>query len=289
MNRNLLTLLPVLGIMAVGVSACGDGPTDKAVGDTAAAATAPEVTFTSPGSGDEVGSRFTATIDVDDFEVDAAGVGKKSVDGRGHLHFSLDGGKYDNSKHSGANGKLAEQLGTDGKYSPSVTPEITYTDIPAGEHTLVVDLANNDHSDQGAKAATTFTVAGKTSASRSATGASGEAVSFKSVKTTAGGFTANVALSNVALDAKAVGKMAETGHGHLHFELDGGRYDSSKHSGANGKLAEQLGTDGKYSPSVAPTITYDNLPAGTHVLKVYVANNDHSESGAVATRTITVG
>lgn len=80
----------------------------------------------------------------------------------------------------------------------------------------------------------------------------------------------------------------ETGQGHLHFELDGGKFDNSKHSGANGKLAEQLGTDGKYSPSVAPTITYENLPKGKHVLKVYVANNDHSESGAVATRTITV-
>jgi hypothetical protein len=98
-----------------------------------------------------------------------------------------------------------------------------------------------------------------------------------------------VSLNKVELDPKAVGKMSEAGHGHLHFELDGGKYDSAKFSGANGKLAEQLGTDGKYSPSVAPTITYNNIPKGKHVLKVYVANNDHSESGAVATRTITVG
>ena len=284
MNRKMFTLLPVLGVMAVGVSACGDS--EDTASATPSAASGPQVSFTSPGSGAAVGSEFTAKIDIADFEVDAANVGKKSVEGRGHLHFSLDGGKYDNAKFSGANGKLAEQLGTDGKYSPSVTPQITYSGIPAGRHTLVVELANNDHSDQGAKATTTFTVKGDETAK---TGANGEAVAFEDVKTTADGFTANVKLSNVELDAKAVGKKAEAGHGHLHFELDGGKYDNSKHSGANGELAERLGTDGKYSPSVAPAITYANLPAGKHVLKAYVANNDHSESGAVATRTITVG
>ncbi|HEV2061002.1 MAG TPA: hypothetical protein VGR11_16750 [Solirubrobacteraceae bacterium] len=288
MNRKMFTLLPVLGAIAVGVSACGDS--DTATSEPARAASTPQVTFTSPSKGDEVGSKFTAKIDISGFELDPANVGKEAVEGAGHLHFSLDGGKYDNAKFSGANGKLAEQLGTDGKYSPSVTPEITYSDIPAGKHTLVVDLANNDHSDSGQRATTTFTVAGAPakSAAKDKTGANGEAVSFKDVKTSADGFTADVALSNVELDAKAVGKQAEAGHGHLHFELDGGKYDTSKHSGANGKLAEQLGTDGKYSPSVAPTITYENLPKGKHVLKVYVANNDHSESGAVATRTITV-
>jgi hypothetical protein len=284
MNRKMFTLLPVLGVVAVGVSACGGS--DNAASDMPTAASGPQVSFTSPGSGAAIGSTFTAKIDVADFDLDAANVGKKSAEGRGHLHFSLDGGKYDNAKFSGANGKLAEQLGTDGKYSPSVTPEITYSGIPAGKHTLVVDLANNDHSDQGEKATTTFTVKGDEPAR---TGRNDEAVAFKNVKTTTDGFTADVKLSNVELDAKAVGKMAEAGHGHLHFELDGGKYDNSKHSGANGKLAEQLGTDGKYSPSVAPTITYKNLPAGKHVLKAYVANNDHSESGAVATRTITVG
>jgi hypothetical protein len=30
----------------------------------------------------------------------------------------MDGGKYDFPKHSGANGRLATQLGVQGKYSP---------------------------------------------------------------------------------------------------------------------------------------------------------------------------
>ena len=284
MNRKTLTVLPVMAAMAVGVTACGGS--DDSDDATASSDPAPKVTLTSPGEGESIGSKFTAKVDLAGFKLDPKDVGKKAEDGHGHLHFSLDGGKYDSAKYSGANGKLAEQLGTDGKYSPSVAPQITYSGIPAGKHTLVVDLANNDHSDTGDKAEVTFTVAGGAEAK---TGKNGEKVAFEGVQTTPSGFTADVSLSDVELDPKAVGKMSEAGHGHLHFELDGGKYDSAKYSGANGKLAEQLGTDGKYSPSVAPTITYDNLPTGRHVLKAYVANNDHSESGAVATRTITVG
>ncbi len=50
------------------------------------------------------------------------------------------------------------KLGVDGQYSPSVEPTITYSGLPKGEHTLEVDLANNDHSETGTTASTTFTV-----------------------------------------------------------------------------------------------------------------------------------
>jgi hypothetical protein len=243
------------------------------------------VSFASPGDGESVGSKFTASVELAGFEIDPKAVGKDPVDGKGHLHFSLDGGKFDSAKYSGANGELAEQLGTDGKYSPSVTPEITYENIPAGEHTLEVDLANNDHSDSGTTATVTFTVAEETAKA----GPNGERVTIEDIQATADGFTATVALENVEIDAESVGKEPVDGKGHLHFELDGGRFDSARYSGANGELAEKLGTDGKYSPAVAPEITYSNLPKGKHTLKVYVANNDHSENGAVDERTITVG
>ena len=58
----------------------------------------------------------------------------------------------------GPNGKLAEQLGVDGQYSPSTEPTITYDGLPAGEHTLTVDLVNNDHTETGTSATVTFTV-----------------------------------------------------------------------------------------------------------------------------------
>ena len=52
----------------------------------------------------------------------------------------------------------AVKLGVDGKYSPSVTPTITYTGLPKGKHKLEVYLANNDHSNTGVEGKTTFTV-----------------------------------------------------------------------------------------------------------------------------------
>jgi hypothetical protein len=254
--------------MTLAVAACG-GDDNKA-----------KVSFTSPAEGSTVESKFTARVSLENFELDPAAVGKAKEEGKGHLHFSLDGGKYDHPKYSGANGKLAVQLGVDGKYSPSVTPDITYQGIPAGKHTLEVFLANNDHSNAGPTASTTFTVK-----------AGSPAVSFEAPKegsTVGSKFTAKVALENFQIDAAAVGKAKEKGKGHLHFALDEGKYDHPKYSGANGKLAVQLGVDGKYSPSVQPRITYQNIPAGKHTLEVYLADNDHSDVGAEAKSSFTV-
>lgn len=95
-------------------------------------------------------------------------------------------------------------------------------------------------------------------------------------------------LSNFQLAPTEVGKQAKEGHGHLHFALDEGKYDKPKYSGANGKLAVKLGVQGKYSPSVEPTITYKNLPLGEHELEVYLANNDHTNTGVEAKTSFTV-
>ena len=116
------------------------------------------VSFVSPMSGSTVAGVVNAKVVLDGFKINANDVGKAPVAGEGHLHFQMDGGKYDQPKYSGANGDLAVKLGTQGKYSPSVTPTITYSNLPAGEHTLKVYLANNDHSEAGPVAETTFTV-----------------------------------------------------------------------------------------------------------------------------------
>jgi hypothetical protein len=49
-------------------------------------------------------------------------------------------------------------LGVEGKFSPSFTRRIIYRNIPPGQHTLVAYLANNDYSNTGVQASTTFTV-----------------------------------------------------------------------------------------------------------------------------------
>ena len=97
---------------------------------------------------------------------------------------------------------------------------------------------------------------------------------------TPGTVMAKVHVTGITLAPQAVNHRAKLGQGHLHFSMDEGKYDYVKYSGPNGKLAAKLGVQGKYSPSVTPTIVYRGLPPGKHELEVYVANNDHTNTGA---------
>ena len=105
-------------------------------------------------NGAKTGAKVTFTVKLSNFKICAACVGKANTAGMGHLHFSMDGGKFDYPKYSGANGKLAVQLGIAGKYSPAVLPTITYWHLPKGKHTLRVFVVNNNHTNTGAKAST---------------------------------------------------------------------------------------------------------------------------------------
>ena len=163
MSLTKILLVPLIAIVAAfGIAACGDDDEDT----TSAAATTEETTadsdatvaFVTPADGDAVSGDVTAEVEISGFEINADAVGMAPADGEGHLHFALDGGKYDSAKYSGANGELAEQLGVDGMYSPSTEPTITYTGLPAGEHTLTVYLVNNDHSETGVEETITFEV-----------------------------------------------------------------------------------------------------------------------------------
>ena len=106
----------------------------------------------------QMGKKVVLTAKLADFTIDGKNVGKANMAGMGHLHFSVDGGKYDYEKYSGANGALAAKLGIAGKYSPSVTPSVTYTGLPKGKHTAMVFIVNNDHSNTGSSAKLVFTV-----------------------------------------------------------------------------------------------------------------------------------
>lgn len=159
------TVLPVALIAAVGVAGCGS---DSKSSSEASTKPQPQkqkisgpkigVAFKSPKPDATVGKNVTAAVKLVNFKLDPADVGKPPKPGKGHLHFSMDGGKFDYPKYSGANGQLAKKLGVTGKYSPSVAPTITYKGLPKGKHTLKVQLANNDHSNAGATASISFKV-----------------------------------------------------------------------------------------------------------------------------------
>lgn len=97
-----------------------------------------------------------------------------------------------------------------------------------------------------------------------------------------------VRVSGFRLDGKDLGKAPKRGFGHLHFRMDGGKYDRARYSRTGGALATRLGVAGRYSVATSPAITYERLPAGRHTLLVTLANNDLSETGVHARTVVTV-
>jgi len=157
--RRITALILLVAAGSLTVAACGSDEKEKSASGAKKADTGAKVEFTEPDANTTEGSKgVRAEVKLTDFKVDAAGVGKANKKGSGHLHFSVDGGKFDKPKYSGENGKLAVKLGTDGKYSPAAEPRITYEDLPPGKHTLKVELVNNDHTPAGAEATTWFKV-----------------------------------------------------------------------------------------------------------------------------------
>jgi len=104
------------------------------------------------------GSSFKTSVVLSHFHIAGNMVGKAPVPGMGHLHFMLDGGKFDYPRYSGPNGQLGKKLGVAGAYSPAIAPRITYSHLPPGRYTLVCMLANNNHTPTGVDAKQTIVV-----------------------------------------------------------------------------------------------------------------------------------
>jgi hypothetical protein len=158
-----LTILAILGSAATAASGCGTsdesgGGSSQSVGVPQANPHKGEVRFLTPTNGGKTGPAVKAKVALKHFEIAPSAVGQAPRFGQGHLHFTMDGGKYDQPRYSGKNGFLGKKLGVSGKYSPALTPTITYRHLPPGKHELVVALANNNHTSVGVQAKVTFTV-----------------------------------------------------------------------------------------------------------------------------------
>jgi hypothetical protein len=134
-------ILRVLGLFAalpaVAAAGCGDGKlsvrTPERQLPPGAAPTA-AIFLVAPQDGATVGRTFTA-------EVTMSGV---KTQGR-LLHFSLDGGQFDHPRGAG-------------RYTPASRPQMTFRDVPRGEHTLTVVVANGNRTDTDVQAASDFFV-----------------------------------------------------------------------------------------------------------------------------------
>jgi hypothetical protein len=159
-----LTIVAILGSAAAAAAGCGSssgdsgGTSSQSVGVPQANPDKGEVRFVSPANGAKTGPDVTAKVALKNFEIAPGAVGQAPRVGQGHLHFTMDGGKYDLPRYSGKNGLLGKKLGVNGKYSPALAPTITYRHLPPGKHVLVVNLANNNHTSVGVDAKVAFTV-----------------------------------------------------------------------------------------------------------------------------------
>jgi hypothetical protein len=160
-----LTILAVLGSWAAVAVGCGGSSDDGANGGSSQSSDAPqadpskgEVRFVTPAAGAKTGPKVKATVALKNFEIAPKAVGQAPRLGQGHLHFTMDGGKYDRPRYAGNNGLLGKKLGVSGTYSPALAPYITYSHLPPGKHELVVALANNNHTSVGVTAKVKFTV-----------------------------------------------------------------------------------------------------------------------------------
>ena len=70
----------------------------------------------------------------------------------------LKGASMDFAKYSGPNGILAEELGTEGHFSPATRPEIFYHELPPGFYRLTVTLAQNNLATTPYHAVTNFQI-----------------------------------------------------------------------------------------------------------------------------------
>jgi hypothetical protein len=144
----------------------------------------PRVEIVSPRNGARQTSRAVVVkTRVHDFSLAPRRFGGEPQLGEGHIRFALNrvpdcvdpvklqraeespvgrgrlvGASFDFPRYSGPNGVLAEQIGSNGSYSPATRPEIYYHELPAGFYRLVVTLARNNGATTPYHAVTNFQI-----------------------------------------------------------------------------------------------------------------------------------
>jgi hypothetical protein len=144
----------------------------------------PSVSIISPRNGEvQANHAVVVKVGIENFQLAPASFGKEPELGEGNLRFSLNrvpncvdpkkleealnsplgkerlkGKSMDFPQYAGPNGILAEELETDGKYSPATRPEIFYHSMPPGFYRLVVSLAQNNRTPLSYHAVTNFQI-----------------------------------------------------------------------------------------------------------------------------------
>jgi hypothetical protein len=144
----------------------------------------PTVSIISPRNGEvQPTHAVVVKVGIENFQLAPQSFGEEPELGEGSLRFSLnrvpncvdpqklqeainsplgnerlEGASMDFPRFSGPNGILAEQIGTDGTYSPATRPEIYYHLLQAGFYRLTVTLAQNNGATTPYHAVTNFQI-----------------------------------------------------------------------------------------------------------------------------------
>lgn len=136
-------LLPLVLI----ATACGDDDDE----DTTQVENDAIVDIVAPADGATVDEDIPVTVTVTDFTV-VNKLGQPAVAGEGHIHFYIDATPLPTEQ--GKPAVTADQK----TYHAASTTLYTWSDVPAGQHTLGVQLVNNDHTPLNPPITDTITV-----------------------------------------------------------------------------------------------------------------------------------
>jgi hypothetical protein len=185
LRKATFAALAVTGaVLAPAIVFGGRDDTQHANAAVGAAPGVPTVSIVSPRNGEvQANHAVVVKLDLKSFELAPRNFLGEPQLGQGAIRFSLNrvpncvdpaklkrainsplgnerlkGASMDFAKYSGPNGILAEELGTEGKFSPATRPEIFYHGLPPGFFRLTVSLAQNNLATTPYHAVTNFQI-----------------------------------------------------------------------------------------------------------------------------------
>ncbi len=180
-------------------------------------------------------------VSVTGFILDAADYGGTAVPGEGHIHFYLD--------------NTNTLIGT------STSPVFDSAALPAGSHTIIAELHNNDHTPLSPPVMDSIAVTVVPPSLTVLAPVAGSSVSDQ-------GFRIRYAVAGFTLDPADYGGASIPGTGHLHFYLDG--------------------STNLYGTSVTNYFDIGSLTPGQHTIKAELHNNDHSLVTPIVSQNLTI-
>ncbi len=277
MRSRALALFAASGLIAVacgGVAAPSPSPTQAAAASPTATAAPtatpaptpapPSITMFYPQGGavpTNINAPFVVYVVVKNLKMDGTKIGTPPTEGVGHWQLSID------DKYAGLG--VGEAI---------TVPNDAFPELTVGEHTLKVDLRNNDHSPRAGTAASSQKV-----------------IVLTPLKFSAGGGAPLIRIANTADLSRPRGSANDK---RLDVSVT---YSGLKFDGTKIGLAPTVGdgmwhvfVDDKYAGlSVSGIVTLPNdafpeLTPGEHTIKVDLHNNDHSPIAGAPASTIKV-